>query len=366
MRAWSDFAPSTASMSRRCCSCWATPAREKRPTKSSRSKRPWPRLQWTRVANRDAQKTYNPKTSAQLAQMAPAIDWHGYFTEAGLSALPTLVVRQPDYLQGLSALIAIHAAGDLELLLSLPRAFEPRAVSAARLCRGRLRIQSGCAARDAAAPDRWKRGTQLVDRLMGEASGKLYVAKYFPPATKARIDELVRNLLKAYALEHRSIAVDERGHQGRSAGEAAQDQRENRLSRSLARLQHADDLAGRFARQCPARAAIRKKPQARAAGRSGRSLRMEHDGATVNAYYNPSVNEIVFPRGNCSRRRSIRPPTTLSIMAPRARPSATKSVTASMIRAANTTATAICATGGRLSARRIRPDNPPAGIDCPA
>ena len=49
------------------------------------------------------------------------------------------------------------------------------------------------------APDRWKRGTQLVDRLMGEASGKLYVAKYFPPATKARIDELVRNLLKAYA-----------------------------------------------------------------------------------------------------------------------------------------------------------------------
>ena len=64
------------------------------------------KLQWTRVANRDAQKTYNPKTLAQLAKAAPAIDWNGYFTQAGLSgALPTLVVRQPDYLQGLSGLI---------------------------------------------------------------------------------------------------------------------------------------------------------------------------------------------------------------------------------------------------------------------
>jgi len=64
------------------------------------------KLQWTRVANRDPQKTYNPKNLAQLAKDAPAIDWYGYFTEAGLtSALPTLVIRQPDYLQGLSALI---------------------------------------------------------------------------------------------------------------------------------------------------------------------------------------------------------------------------------------------------------------------
>jgi predicted metalloendopeptidase len=64
------------------------------------------KIQWTRVANRDPQKTYNPRSLGQLAQLAPRIEWRAYFADAGLKGnLPTLIVRQPDYLQGLSGLI---------------------------------------------------------------------------------------------------------------------------------------------------------------------------------------------------------------------------------------------------------------------
>ena len=58
------------------------------------------------MANRDPQKTYNPRTLGELAQSAPSIDWKRYFAEAGLKGeLPTLIVRQPEYLHGLSELI---------------------------------------------------------------------------------------------------------------------------------------------------------------------------------------------------------------------------------------------------------------------
>ncbi len=158
------------------------------------------KLQWTRVANRDAQKTYNPKTLAQLANDAPAIGWNGYFAAAGLNgALPTLVVRQPDYVQGLSGLIAATPIGTWSSYFRF-RILSSRAPYLPRIfVEEDFAFKQGVLQGTQQAPDRWKRGTRLVDRLMGEASGKMYVAKYFPPATKARIDELVRNLLKAYA-----------------------------------------------------------------------------------------------------------------------------------------------------------------------
>src|ERR1700733_7311488 len=159
------------------------------------------KIQWTRVANRDAQKTYNPKTLEQLAQLAPAIEWRAYFGEAGLaSSLPALIVRQPDYLQALSAMIQTTP------LATWKSYFHYRVLSSRAPYLPHAFVEEDFAFNEQALqgtqqpPDRWKRGTRLVDRLMGEASGKLYVAKYFPPATKARIDELVRNLLKAYAV----------------------------------------------------------------------------------------------------------------------------------------------------------------------
>jgi putative endopeptidase len=256
------------------------------------------RIQWTRVANRDSQKTYNPRTLEQLAQLAPAIDWRAYFTEAGLtSSLPTLIVRQPDYLQGLSALIqstpivAWRSYLRYRVLSSrapyLPHAFvEEDFAFNEQILQGTQQ-----------PPDRWKRGTRLVDRLMGEASGKLYVAKYFPPATKARIDELVRNLLKAYA-----ASIDQLPWMSAATKTEAQ-AKLRRINvkvgypdhwRSYSTLQIVpDDLLGNIRR---AQQFERSRKLAQLGGPIDRA-EWSMTAPTVNAYYNPSLNEIVFPAG---------------------------------------------------------------------
>ncbi len=261
------------------------------------------KIQWPRLANRDSQKAYNPQTPEQLAQLAPAIDWHSYLTEAGIAnALPTLIVRQPDYLQALSALIQ---AIPIETWKSY---FRFRVLSTRAPFLSRVFVEEDFAFNQGVlqgtqqAPDRWKRGTQLVDRLMGEASGKLYVAKYFPPATKARIDALLRNLLKAYA-----SSIEQLPWMSPATKVEAQAKLRKinvkigypdhwRDYRALAILP--DDLLGNV-----------RRAQQFERNRKLAQLRSPIDRAewnmtapTVNAYYNPSANEIVFPAGQ------LRPP----------------------------------------------------------
>jgi len=256
------------------------------------------KIQWTRVANRDAQKTYNPQTPAQLAQLAPAIDWRAYFTELGLTnALPTLIVRQPDYLQGLSQLIQSTPVATWQSY------FRYRLLSARAPYLPRVFVDEDFAFNEQVlrgtqqAPERWKRGTRLVDRLMGEASGKLYVAKYFPPATKARIDELVRNLLKAYA-----TSIDQLPWMSAATKVEAQ-AKLRKINVKIGYPDHwrdysallivPDDLLGNMRR---AQQFERNRKLAQLGGPIDRS-EWNMTAPTVNAYYNPSVNEIVFPAG---------------------------------------------------------------------
>jgi putative endopeptidase len=256
------------------------------------------RIQWTRVANRDAQKTYNPKTLEQLAQLAPAIDWRGYFSEVGLAnALPALIVRQPDYLQSLSALLqstplAAWKSYFRYRVLSSRAPYLPHAFVEEDFAFNEQTLQG-----TQQPPDRWKHGTRLVDRLMGDASGKLYVAKYFPPATKARIDELVRNLLKAYAA---SI------EQSPWMSPATKLEAQAKLRRISVKIGYPDrwrdystllivpdDLLGNIRR---AQQFERSRKLAQLGGPIDRS-EWTMTAPTVNAYYNPSLNEIVFPAG---------------------------------------------------------------------
>ncbi|MEO7208782.1 MAG: M13 family metallopeptidase [Steroidobacteraceae bacterium] len=256
------------------------------------------KLQWSRVANRDPQKTYNPKTLAQLAKEAPAIDWTGYFTEAGLTSnLPTLVIRQPDYVQGLSALIestpmATWSSYFRYRVLSSRAPYLPRT-----FVEEDFAFNQGVLQGTQQAPDRWKRGTRLVDRLMGEASGKLYVMKYFPPAAKARIDELVRNLLKAYA-----VSIDQLPWMSAATKVEAQ-AKLRKINVKIGYPDHwrdygalkisPDDLLGNVRRS---QEFERNRKLAQLGGPVDRS-EWNMTAPTVNAYYNPSVNEIVFPAG---------------------------------------------------------------------
>jgi putative endopeptidase len=256
------------------------------------------KIQWTRVANRDPQKTYNPETLAQLQQLAPAIEWNAFLAAAGVPRqLPALIVRQPDYLQGFSQLLQstplriwksyfrFHLLSSRAAFLSKPFVDEDFAFNQGVL-RGTPSNQ-----------ERWKRGVRLVDRMLGEASGKLYVAKYFPPQTKARIDALVGNLLKAYSQSIDQLAwmsaptkLEAQAKLRKinvKIGYPSQWRDYSKLSISPA------DLLGNVAR------ADEFENQRQLAHLGGPIDRNEWSmtAPTVNAYYNPTMNEIVFPAG---------------------------------------------------------------------
>ena len=156
-------------------------------------------LQWTRVESREALKTYNPRTIAQLAEEAPGIDWTAYLQAAGIAGKATsLVVRQPSYFVGLSKLVPEVPLEQWHSYLKwhVLAAYAPylaRDVADERFAFTGT-VLRGVPENEPA----WRQAQQFVDSIMGEAVGKLYVARHFPPENKARVLAMVNNFLATF------------------------------------------------------------------------------------------------------------------------------------------------------------------------
>ena len=153
-------------------------------------------ISWTRTDSRDADKTYNKLTVAALAKSAPGFDFAGYF--AGLGApVDSVIVAQPSAVTGIARLIAAAPLGVLrdQLLVRsldayadvLPKTFDDEHFAFYGT------ILSGTPEQEA----RWKRAVQFTTGAIDDEVSKLYVAKYFPPETKAAADALVHNIIAA-------------------------------------------------------------------------------------------------------------------------------------------------------------------------
>jgi putative endopeptidase len=252
---------------------------------------------WDVVKRRDADLTYNLRTFAELQAEGAGFDWTRWVTALGSTpeALAELVVRQPDYLTAFAALWNGEDLADWKRWARwrLIRARAPwltdDLVAAdfdfyGRLLTGAEQIR-----------DRWKRGVSLVESLMGDAVGKLYVQRHFPPDAKARVDALVDNLQEAYRI---SIGdLDWMTPQTRQRALT-------KLSKFTAKVGYPtkwrdysklvidrDDLYGNYQRGY---AVNHDRELAKLGGPVDRD-EWFMTPQTVNAYYNPGMNEIVFP-----------------------------------------------------------------------
>jgi putative endopeptidase len=252
---------------------------------------------WDVVKRRDADLTYNLRSFAELQTEGAGFDWTGWATAMGVTpeAFAELVVRQPDYL---TAFAALWYGEDLEdwkrwarwRLIRARAAWLTDAVVAAdfdfygRLLTGAEKIR-----------DRWKRAVSLVENLMGDAVGKLYVQRHFPPDAKARIDTLVDNLQEAYR-----ISISELDWMTPQTRERAL----TKLNKFTAKVGYPtkwrdysrlvidrDDLYGNYQRGY---AVNHDRELAKLGGPVDRD-EWFMTPQTVNAYYNPGMNEIVFP-----------------------------------------------------------------------
>jgi predicted metalloendopeptidase len=157
------------------------------------------RLQWTRVEARDAVKSYNPWPTDQLTAQAPGLDWPQYLAVLGLAGkVDSLIVRQPSYFKGLARLVeeAPIAVWHSYFRWRVLEAYAPFLASPVVDARFAF---SGTVLRGVPESEPpWRLAQNFVDAIMGEAVGKLYVARHFPPEHKARVLAMVQNFLATF------------------------------------------------------------------------------------------------------------------------------------------------------------------------
>ncbi|GAA1126126.1 M13 family metallopeptidase [Nocardioides aquiterrae] len=254
---------------------------------------------WERAETRDVQKTYNLLTKAELVELSPAFDWDAYVTNLGGSdeTLAEVCVRQPSYFAHLSGVLEEVGIDDWRewLLAHVLRA------TAAYLTDDFVQANFDFYGRTLnGTPElraRWKRGVALVEGAIGEAVGKEYVTRHFPPHSKAMMDELVANLLAAY---RQSISkLDWMTEETKQRAYEKLDTFRPKIGypekfRDYSRLQVTrDDLLGNVA----AASAFETDRQLAKIGSPVDRDEWFMLPQTVNAYYNPGTNEICFPAG---------------------------------------------------------------------
>ncbi|HET6764085.1 MAG TPA: M13 family metallopeptidase [Longimicrobiaceae bacterium] len=251
--------------------------------------------QWDRVRNRDREATYNLRTVAQLDGMTPGFSWSRYVRATGTEHTPGVVVRQPDYVVALDSLLTATPLATIKQYETYKLVDEFAGSLSRPFADAQFAFRSRTLQGLQEPRPRWKRAVGSVEGALGEMVGRMYVAENFRPAQKARMEQLVANMMAAYR-----EAIDELPWMSPATKTAAQE----KLAHISVKIGYPDrwrdysalevrrgDLVGNLMRSA-------RYSRARAINRLGQPVDRTEWGMTpqtVNAYYNASLNEIVFP-----------------------------------------------------------------------
>ncbi len=256
------------------------------------------RAQWTRVENRDPVKTYNKVEIAKLAELAPGLDWDTMLKAAGYQGkIDSMIIAQPSYVTAVA-----KAAGTMPLS-AWKAYFKWHLISRYAPFLSQSFVDdnfafTGTVLRGVPVNEEsWKHGVRLVDASLADAVGKIYVAKYFPPENKARMEKLVANLIAAY-----SKSIDSQDWMGPETKAQAQ----KKLATMKVKIGYTekwrdyskvsinkDDLIGNLKRI----AAAEYQRNLERLGQPVDRTEWRYGPQTVNASYNPRFNDITFPAG---------------------------------------------------------------------
>ena len=250
---------------------------------------------WTRAQSRDRDKTYNPTGIAELKAQAPGFGWDAFWAAAGLGKADRVIVAQNS---AIPVIAKIFADADLDTLKAW-QAFrttdDVAPLLSKRFVDAQFEFRSKFLNGQPQQRERWKRAVAFTERGIGEGVGRDYVALYFPPASKAKMDTLVANLRVALAGRIDKLAW---------MSPATRAQAQAKLKGFTVKIGYPDKWRDY--------SALEVKP-GDVVGNAERSGRFEWDyrrnrlggpvdkaewgmtPQTVNAYYNPVKNEIVFP-----------------------------------------------------------------------
>jgi putative endopeptidase len=254
------------------------------------------RAQWDKVTNRDPIKTYNKYPLAKLKTLAPGFDWPGYLKAIGVAdKVDYLLISQPNYVTAYSKLLRSESLQAWKNYLKFRVVAEYAPYLSQPFVDTNFAFVGTTLRGIPTNRPRWKRGLTVIESSLGEGLGKVYVAKHFPPENKQRMEKLVSNLLAAYR-----ESINGLDWMSPATKQAAQE----KLSKFTVKIGYpqqwrdystlqiaADDLVGNVTRA--QRFAYQR--QLNKLGKPIDRSEWQMTPQTVNAYYNPELNEIVFP-----------------------------------------------------------------------
>ncbi|MBS0591650.1 MAG: M13 family metallopeptidase, partial [Proteobacteria bacterium] len=151
-----------------------------------------------RVDSEDVHKANNPWKRADFASKAPGLDWNAYFKAAGLQAQNDFYVWQPGAIAGIAALVGSESIETWKDYLALRLIDRNSPILPKVFVEENFAFYGTALSGTPQIRDRWKRAVAATNGSLGEIVGKLYVEKYFPPESKAKIEAMVDDLIKAY------------------------------------------------------------------------------------------------------------------------------------------------------------------------
>ena len=255
------------------------------------------KIQWTQVESRDALKTYNKVDFEDLSKDIPGFDWMGWARPQGLDRAVDVVLQQPSFFKGFAAMARrprrLEGVARRAVLHGLG-AVPEQGVRGRQLRVLRTTISGQPAQRDHAGSAAWASSTACWARAWASS----YVEKHFPPEAKARMDRMVANLIEAYRQAHPSLDWMRPATRRRRWPSWPRSARRSAIRRSGATIRRLkirrDDLVGNVQRA----ATFEWNRSSAKLGKPVDRDEWHMTPQTVNAYYNPRMNEIVFPAAN--------------------------------------------------------------------
>jgi putative endopeptidase len=252
---------------------------------------------WTTVESRDALKTYNKRRRAQLDELAPGLDWDAWLEglAAPAGAFDEVIVRQPDAVEAAGRLMGELPIADWRAWLVFHHVRSTAAFLSSRFVDANFAFYGTLLSGIPRLRERWKRGVDVIEGALGEAVGRLYVARHFPPEHKAHMQRLVGWLVEAYRVDIE--ALDWMSPETKQRALDKLDRFTPKIGypdtwRDYSSLEiDRDDLLGSVRRA----AAFESDRNLAKIGREIDRDEWHMTPQTVNAYYNPGMNEIVFP-----------------------------------------------------------------------
>jgi putative endopeptidase len=251
----------------------------------------------TKVELRDPEKQYNKKTSKELAELTPNLNWNVYFTELGMQNINTVIVGQPEFYKALSVSLKKVPISDWKTYLRWNLIDATASKLSDDLVNEHFAFYGKKLLGIPALKPRWKRSLEAVDASLGEALGQIFVEKHFTEASKKRVGDMVDNLVAAYR-----VRIDSRDWMSPETKTAAN----AKLDKVIKKIGYPDKWKDYSSLDINRDSYVQNFMRANKfafkemVNKLGKPVDRTEWGMTpptINAYYNPSMNEIVFPAG---------------------------------------------------------------------